>query len=177
MHATCINKWSFWNGFWISSKSFSPENFNEWIPLVVPILFSYCTRSHSTPNYTCFWSDPPFNHDQTFKWNSSHCSGGKIILTHKPHFMFSIPQNLCNTFLPTPIWSCKWRWLWSNNPWHQVHPRPSPWPGYSLVRCGKRLQFDAKKGYISKTSCSKWKHHTIHPFCSYILCNWISLIL
>jgi hypothetical protein len=63
--------------------------FNKWIPSIVPILFSYCTKPHSTPNCTCPWSGPPFSHDQTFKWSSSHCGEGNIISTHKLRFMFS----------------------------------------------------------------------------------------
>ncbi len=40
---------------------------------------------------------------QTFRWSSSHYSGGNIVSTHKPHFMPSIAQNFCNTFFPTTI--------------------------------------------------------------------------
>ncbi len=42
--------------------------------------------------------------------------------------------------------------------------------GCFQVRFGKRLQFGVKKGHISKTSYSKWKHHTSHPLCLCILC-------
>jgi hypothetical protein len=69
-------------------------------------LFSYCIRSHSTPNCMCLWSNSLLSHDRTFRWNSSHCSGGNIVLIHKPRFMFSILQKNCDTFFPTPIWSC-----------------------------------------------------------------------
>ncbi len=53
MHDTFINKWSFYNGFGTLSELFPPRRFNEWIPLVVPILFSYWIGSHSTPNCKC----------------------------------------------------------------------------------------------------------------------------
>jgi hypothetical protein len=66
---------------------------------------SYCTRSHSTTNYTCPWGGPPLNHDQSFRWSSFHCNRGNIISTHKPHFMSSIPRDFCNTFFSTLIWS------------------------------------------------------------------------
>jgi len=62
----------------------------EWVPLVISILFSYHTSSHSTLNYTCPWNNPPLSHDQAFKWNLSHCSVRNVVLTHKPHFMPSI---------------------------------------------------------------------------------------
>jgi hypothetical protein len=105
-HVAFINKWSFWDGFWTILGLISLWKFSEWIPLVVPTLFSYCTWPHSTPNYTCPWSCPPFSHDQAFKWNFSHYSGGNIISTHKPHFMSLISWNFCDTLFPTPIWSC-----------------------------------------------------------------------
>ncbi len=105
MHVTFISKWSFWDGFWTTSKLFSPWKFSELIPLVVPTLFSYCTGPHSTLNCTCPWNGPLFNHDQAFRWNSSHCSGGNIVSIHKPSFMFSISWSICNTLFPTPIWS------------------------------------------------------------------------
>jgi formate/nitrite transporter FocA (FNT family) len=69
-------------------------------------LFSNCIGSHSTLNCTCTWSGLLLSYDQAFKWNVFHCSEGNIVSTHKPHFMPSIPQHLCNTFIPTQIWSC-----------------------------------------------------------------------
>jgi hypothetical protein len=69
---------------------FSPWRFNEWTTLVVPTLLSYHTKSHSTPNCTCLWSSPLFSHDQTFRCNLSHYSGGNIVLTHKLCFMLLI---------------------------------------------------------------------------------------
>ncbi len=75
-HATFIDKWSLWDGFGTPSRLFSPWRFNEWIFPIVPTLFSYYTWPHSTPNCTCPWSMLLFSHDQTFKWSSSHCSGG-----------------------------------------------------------------------------------------------------
>jgi hypothetical protein len=71
---------------------------------------------------------------------------------------FQLHDNFCNTFFPTPIWSC------NNNPWHQVHPIPSPQLACSLVECGKHLQFNVKRGHISKTSCNRCRHHIIHLF-------------
>ncbi len=105
-HVTFINKWSFWDDFWTPLGLFSPYKFSEWILSIIPTLFSYCTRPHSTPNCTCPWSSLPLRHDQTFKWNSSHDSGGNIISTHTPCFMSSISWSFCNTLFPTPIWSC-----------------------------------------------------------------------
>jgi hypothetical protein len=72
-------------------------------------LFSYCTRSNSTSNCTYPWGNPPFSHDQTFRWSSSHCNKGNNILIHKAHFMLSISWCFCNTFLPTPIQNNDWR--------------------------------------------------------------------
>jgi hypothetical protein len=89
------------------------------------------------PNCMCFESNPPLNHDQTFKWNSSHYNGGSIISIHKPHFMSSILWNSCNTLFPTLIWSYNYKWMWNSNPWHEMHPRPSPRLGCSLIRHGK----------------------------------------
>ncbi len=40
------------------------------------IFLSYCTRSHSTLNCTYLWGSPCFNHDQAFKWSSSHYHKG-----------------------------------------------------------------------------------------------------
>jgi hypothetical protein len=103
MHVAFINKRSFKDGFWTPSRLFSPWRFNEWIPLVVPTLFSYCIRPHSTPNCTCLWSGLPLSDDQAFMWNLSHCNGGSIVSIHKSRIMFSVPWNFCNTLFPTPI--------------------------------------------------------------------------
>jgi hypothetical protein len=35
----------------------------------------------------------------------------------------------------------------------------------------------SRGAHISRTSCNKWGHPTTHPFCSCILCIWISPIL
>ncbi len=106
MHAAFIGKWSFWDGFWTPLELFSPRRFIKWILSIVPILFSYHIRSHSTPNCMCPWKGLPFNHGQAFKWSSFHCSGGNIVSIHKLCFMPLISRNLCNNFLPTSIWSC-----------------------------------------------------------------------
>jgi hypothetical protein len=103
MHVTLIDKWSFWDGFWKHLRLFSPWRFNEWIPLVVPTLFLYRIRSHSTLNCMCPWSGLPLSRDQAFKWKLSHCRKGNIVLIHKPHFLFSILWNFWNTFFRTPI--------------------------------------------------------------------------
>jgi hypothetical protein len=104
MHVTFVYKWYFWDDFWTSLKLFSPIRFHEWIFIVVSTLFSYCTRSHSTLNYTCPWNGPPFIHDQTFKWSLSHCHWENFVLVHKLCFiMFLILWCFCNTFLPAPI--------------------------------------------------------------------------
>jgi hypothetical protein len=47
--------------------------------------------------------------------------------------------------------------------------------GYFSIRHGKCFQFDVKKGQFTRTLCSRWRHHVIHPFCSCILCIWITL--
>jgi hypothetical protein len=99
-------------------QDFSPWKFSKWIPSIVPTLFSYCTRSHSTPNCMCLWSGLPLSHEQTFGWSSSHYNGGSIILIHKPRFMSSIPWNLRTTFFPRQIWSYNKGWLWNSNPLH-----------------------------------------------------------
>ncbi len=104
-HVAFINKWYFWDGFWTFSKLYSFWRFSKWIPSIVPTLFSYCIRSHSTANFTCPWGGPPLSHDQAFRWSPFHCNGGTITSIHKPHFMSSIPWNFCNTFFPTLIWS------------------------------------------------------------------------
>jgi len=91
------------SGFWTHLGLFSPWRFGEWIPSIVLTLFSYYTRSHSTPNCTCPKSSLPLSHDQVFRWSSSHCNGGYIVWIHKPCFMFSIPWNFYNTLFPTPI--------------------------------------------------------------------------
>jgi hypothetical protein len=106
MHATFINKRYFLNGFWTPLGLFSTWRFNEWILSIVSTLFSYCIKSHSTPNRTCPWNGLPRNHDQAFMWSSSHLNGGNIVSTHELHFMVSILWSFCNTFFPTPIWSC-----------------------------------------------------------------------
>jgi hypothetical protein len=93
-HAPFIDKWSFRDGFWTFSKLFSPKKFNKWILKIVSTLFSYHSRSHSTLNCTCPWSSPLFNRDQAFRWSSSHCNGGNIILIHKLHLMCSIVTHL-----------------------------------------------------------------------------------
>ncbi len=63
-HVAFINKWSFGDGFLTPLGLFSPRGFSEWIPLIVLIMFSYHTWSHSTLNCMCLWSGPPFSHDQ-----------------------------------------------------------------------------------------------------------------
>jgi hypothetical protein len=139
MHAKFIYKWSFWDGLRTLSNLRSLIRFHEWIPIVVSTLFSYCTRSHSTLNCTYPWDSPPLSHDQTFRWNLSHCHKGNIVLIHKSCFM---PLNLwclCNTFFPSPIWSINQGWMWNSNPWHPMHLGPSPWLGYSLIDHGKCL--------------------------------------
>jgi hypothetical protein len=105
-HAPFINKWSFWGGFWTPSKLLSPWKFSKWIPLIIRISFSYCTRPHSTPNCTCPWNGVPLSHDQAFKWSSSHCNAKNIVSIHQPCFMSSILWSFCNTFFPTLIWRC-----------------------------------------------------------------------
>jgi hypothetical protein len=100
-HATFID--NFWDGFWTPSRLFSPKRFNGYILSVVPTLFSYHTRPHSTPNCMCPWCDLLLSHDQAFKWSSSHYNGGNIISTHKLCFMHLISRNLCNTLFPTLI--------------------------------------------------------------------------
>jgi hypothetical protein len=117
-HAKFIFKWSFWDGFRTPLRLLSPRRFCKWILTVVSTLLSYCTRSHSTSNYTYLWGSMLFRHDQTFRWNLSHCHKGSIVLTRKPYFMPSISQCLCNTFLPTPIQNSNQGWMWRNNPWH-----------------------------------------------------------
>jgi hypothetical protein len=141
-------------------RDFSTWKFSKWIPSIVPTLFSYYTRSHSTPNCMCLWSDSPLSHDQTFRWSSSHYNAGSIISTHKSHFMSLIPWNLCNTLFPTRIWSYNKRWLWNSNPQHQIH-----------------LQINVKTCHISKTYCSMWEHHITHPLCLCILSIWVSFVL
>jgi hypothetical protein len=60
------------------------------ISSMVPTLFSYCIRSHSTSNCTCPWNSSFLSHDQPFRWSSSPCSAGNIVYIHKPHLMSSI---------------------------------------------------------------------------------------
>jgi hypothetical protein len=160
-------------------RLFSPKRFCEWIFTIVLILFSYCTRLHSTWNYTYPWVACLFSHDQAFRWSLSlNCHGGNIVLTHKWGFMLLILQCLCNTFIPTRNLSSNQGWMWSNNSWYQVHFGLSPQLGWSLARCGKCFQFDVKRGYIiSKTLCNRWGHHIIYLFCLCILWFWISFIL
>ncbi len=45
-----------------------------------------------------------------------------------------------------------------------MHHAPSPWLGCFPTTCGQHLQFNVKRGHISRTSCSRWKHDTIIPF-------------
>ncbi len=51
-HVTFIGNWSFWDGFWTFSKLFLARRFNEWIPLVVSILF-HITHGHIPPWISC----------------------------------------------------------------------------------------------------------------------------
>jgi hypothetical protein len=74
--------------FWSIFMTIFNRRFNEWILIIVSSLFSYHTRSHSSSNCTWLWSGLPLSHDQTFRWNLSHCNGGNIVLTHKLYFMF-----------------------------------------------------------------------------------------
>jgi hypothetical protein len=46
--------------------------------------------------------------------------------------------------------------------------------GCSLVKHGECLQFGVNKGYISKNSCNKLRHHIPYPLC---LCMLISPII
>jgi hypothetical protein len=160
--------------FWTFSRLFSFGRFCKWIFTFVSTLFPYHARSHPTSN--C--NDLLFNHDQTFRWSSTHCHGGNIVLIHKWHIMLLISQCCCNTFFLTPIWSCSHKWMWSYDPWYHVHFGPSPWLGGFLVGHGECFQFGVKNSHISKISCNRWGHHIIHPLCSCILlCIWISFIL
>jgi hypothetical protein len=133
--------------------------------------------SHFTSNCTCFWGGLPFSQDQTFMWNLSHYYEGNIVSTHKTHFMLSISLCLCNTFLSTLIQNSNQGWMWNNNPWHQLHLGPSPRLCCFSIGCGKCFQFGVKGGHISRTSCNRWGHHIIHPFCLCIRCIWMSLVL
>jgi hypothetical protein len=140
---------------------FSPWRFNKWIPSIVPTLFSYHIRSHSTPNCTCLWRSPPFNHDQTFGWNSSHYSGESLYRVTSHVLCLWFHKTFTTHFSPHQFGvvtkgGCNLR--------HQVHLEPSPWLGYSLVGCGKHFQFNVKKGHISRTSCSKWHSYHWSPF-------------
>ncbi len=116
----------------------------------------------------------PVNHDQAFKWSSSHYCGGNVVSIHNPHFMHSILWCFCNTFFPTPIWCYKQGWMWSSNSWHLMHFGASSQLGCFLVGCGECLQFGVKRGHILKTLCSRWGHHITHPLCS---CIWVTLVL
>jgi hypothetical protein len=104
-HAKIIYKWSFRDVFQTPLDVLSPKRFRKWIPTIISTLLSYHTRSHSMLNCTYSWGSPPFNHDQAFRWNSSHCHRGNVVLNHKPCFMLLVLQHLCSKFLPTPIWS------------------------------------------------------------------------
>ncbi len=84
---------------------------------------------------------------------------------------------LNNTFLLLPIQSNNQGWMWSDNSWQQVDHGPSPWLGCYSIGCGKCLQFGVKKGHILNFSCYRWGHHITYPYCSCILCIWISLVL
>jgi hypothetical protein len=63
-------------------------------------LFSYCIRSHSTPNCIRPWSSPPLSHDQAFRWSSSHCNGGNIVSIHKLHLCFQFRKTFATFFSP-----------------------------------------------------------------------------
>ncbi len=139
MHVEFICKWLFKDGFWTLLKLFSPRKLCEWIPTIISTLLSYCSRSHFMSNYTYPWDDSPFNQDQAFRWNLSHCCKGNIILIHQAHFMPSILQCLRNTFIFSPIWSNNQGWMCNCNPWHQIHLEPSPQLGCFLIEHGKSL--------------------------------------
>jgi hypothetical protein len=85
-------------------------------------LFSYCTRSHSTLNYTFPWSGPPLSHDQTLNWSSFHCHGGSFVLIHRS-WLIMLLNLWCfsNTFIPPPIWNYNQGWMWNSNPQHYMH--------------------------------------------------------
>jgi len=53
-----------------------------------------------------------------------------------------------------------------------VHFGPSPWLSGFSAKLSKCFQFNVKKSHISKISCNRQRHHTIHLFC---LCIWVSL--
>ncbi len=112
-------------------------------------MFSYCTRSHSTLNYTCPWSDLLINHDETFKWSSPHCHARSVVSIHKLRFMFSILWWFYNTFILTLILICNQGWMWSNNPCHCMHLGLSPWLCCFLVKCDKSLQLNLLLLFLS----------------------------
>jgi len=88
-------------------------------------------------------------------------------------FNFAMPLQHIFPYTNSKLWP---RLEWNSNLQHQMHLRPSFWRSCPLTRCGKCFKFYVKKGHISKTLCNKWKHHTIHPFCSCILCILVSFL-
>ncbi len=96
-------------------KLFSPKKFHEWISTIVSTLLSYCTRSHSTLNWTYPWGNLPFNHDQALKWSLSIVIGEmlyrftsyilclqfcNVFVTHfSPHQFKVITKGGCETII------------------------------------------------------------------------------
>jgi hypothetical protein len=48
----------------------------------------------------CIWNNPLLNHDQIFKWCSSHCNGGNNVSIHKLRFVFQFHEVFVIQFSP-----------------------------------------------------------------------------
>jgi hypothetical protein len=142
-------------------------------------LFSYHTRSHSMLNYLCPWSGSSLNHDQALMWNLSRCHGGNVVLSHKPCFMPSISQCFYNTFLPTLIWNNNQGWMWNNNPWHQMHLKPSPWLIVIQLDMVNAFNLVLKKTILLKLCIVGWDiiQHIPFEWWICVTCSWISFVL
>jgi hypothetical protein len=145
--------------------------FSKWTLSVVLTLFSYCTRSHSTPNCMHLWSGPLLNHDQAFRWSSSHFVVGETLYRLKSRVLcLQFHEAFTTHFSP-----------------HQFGVTIKG--GCEIIIHGIKctldlhpiwvvLQLDVANTFNSMSrKVIMWGHHTNHPLYLCILCIRISFTL
>jgi hypothetical protein len=74
--------------------------FRKWIISIVSTLISYYIRPYSTSNCVCPWHNPPLNHDQTFRWNSSYYMGETLYQFTSRFLCFQFRDAFATHFSP-----------------------------------------------------------------------------
>ncbi len=126
-------------------------------------------KSHSTLNCMCFWSGPLFNHDQAFR-SLSHCSGGNKYEVTSHVLCFQFYDTFATHFSPH-----QFRVVTKGSyevVIHDIRCTLDLHPNWVVLQLDMANAFNlvSRKAIFQELLCNRWRHHTIHPLCSCILC-------